>query len=223
MQMEKTTAIFDSTGQALHVAFQIMAQPAMQDSMTRKSLLRLMDAMTFLPDQVHDWLLQLRGTPSDTVHFEGLSSYDVRAQCALILSAVRSKLPPPEMWSIQAKYAAMDEVGEGASKHCRLSAEKAEAIRALSRWLVQTSAFHGVSMAATNCMVAKFYVHHKKTQDKLSFRELAKEFGGDHLVYWRAYRKMRELLRPLEIMAIARLEPYFIAQGIVADHRAEAA
>lgn len=211
----EATAIFENTGQAIHVAFTIMAEPAQQDSMLRKSLVRLLDAMPSLSPRLTAWFEQLRGTPSDTVHFDGLSSYDVRAQCAMILLAVRTRLPEPEMWALQAKYAKTDEERIEKKVRYAFSPEKAAAIRGLSHWLVQTSVFESVPLAAMDCMVAKFYAHQKNIE--ISYRTLAKTFGGSRMTYARAFPAVKKLLRPLEEMAIMRLEPYFAEQGIVVD------
>jgi hypothetical protein len=211
-------AIFESTGQAVHVAYTIMSQPAQQDSMLRKSLVRMLASMPELSPRLTAWYEQLRGTPSDTVHFGGLSSYDVRAQCSLILLAVRTKLPEPEMWALQAKYAKTDEETIGKKVRYAFSAEKATAIRGLSQWLVQTSVFESVPISAMDCMVAKFYAHQRKTE--ISFRDLAKAFGGNHMTYARAFPKVKRLLRPLDGMALKRLQPYFAEQGVVVDQLA---
>lgn len=205
--------VFESTGQAIHVAFTIMAEPAQQDSMLRKSLVRLLDSMPSLSPRLTLWFEQLKGTPSDTVHFDGLSSYDVRAQCAMILLAVRTRLPAPEMWALQAMYCKTDFEGDGKQRRFAFSAEKATAIRGLSAWLVQTSAFGTIPAGAMDCMVAKFYARHTKTE--ISFRALASTFGGDYQVYFRAFRKVKTQLHPLAAMAYSRLQPYFEAQGIV--------
>lgn len=228
-------AVFETTGQAIHVAYAIMAQPATQDSMTRKSLVRMMDSMTFLPPGLNEWLEQLRGTRSATVHFDGLAPNEVRAQCAMIVNAIRTRLPKPEMWALQAKYAATEDEGRGANKRYAFSAEKAAAITSLSNWLVQTSApfkaqdfcgpmnvpamkelrspFHGIPIQAMDCMVGKFYTNHKKTE--ISYRTLASTFGGSRMTYARAFPKIKAHLRPLEQMAIKRLTPYFEERGVV--------
>lgn len=99
-------AIFGSTGQAVHVAFMVMSQPAMQDAPMRKALIRVLESIR-LGKQQRAWLDQLRGQPSESVNFGGLSGDEVRAQCAMITQAVRH-LPNPEMWTLQAKYGHMD-------------------------------------------------------------------------------------------------------------------
>lgn len=213
--------IFESTGQAIHVAFTIMSQPAQQDSMMRKSLVRILDAMQDLSPRLAAWLGQLRGEPSSTVHFDGLSSNDVRAQCAMILHAVRTKLPDPEMWAVTAKYAGEDceeigppgERGERRRVRYAYSGMKASSIQYLAAWLSQTSALSSLPRLALVLMVAKYYTHHARIE--ISFRDLAKEYGGNHMTYARGFKKVCELLRPLEAMAFDRLHPYFVEQGIV--------
>ena len=106
-------AIFSSTGQAVHVAFMVMSQPAMQDAPLRKALIRAMESIR-LDGQQHDWLAQLRGAPSESVNFGGLNGDEVRAQCVMITQAVKH-LPRAEMWTLQAKYGYVEfeDVGDG--------------------------------------------------------------------------------------------------------------
>lgn len=127
-QTEKPVAIFNSVGQALHVAFLIMSVEAQQDSPLRKALIRMMNDIDLSQDQA-DWFEQLRGSSSGSVNFSELSASDVRAQCALILSAVESKLPKQEMWVIQAKYGQMSGVQGMASDRYRVAQRYVEQCR----------------------------------------------------------------------------------------------
>lgn len=208
--MEATTPIFETTGQAIHVAFTILAEDAQQDCVLRKALIRMLEQI----DPHCGWLEQLRGSPSETVHFGGLNSYDVRAQCALIMVAVRTRLPKTEMWALQAKYCKTDFEGPRESRRYAFSKEKIDAVKGLSEWLAESKAFGGIPLLAIDCIVAKYYARHKKTE--ISFRELAKSFGGNHMQYARAFPKIKARLKPLEDMAVERLRPYFEEQGIVA-------
>lgn len=110
---QEMKAIFASTGQAVHVAFMVMSQPAMQDAPLRKALIRAMETIR-LEGHQHEWLQQLRGAPSETVNFGGLSGDEVRAQCVMITQAVKH-LPPAERWTLQAKYGYVEfeDVGDG--------------------------------------------------------------------------------------------------------------
>jgi|GEM_PF-1695142 len=120
MVVEEERAIFENAGQAVHVAFLVMSQPAMQDAPFRKALIRVMESIKLVDGNQRNWLDQLRGERSGNINFEGLSGADVRAQCALITQAVVTNLPPIERWVLQAKYGRTDfedfpaEVGEQA-------------------------------------------------------------------------------------------------------------
>lgn len=138
-------ALFASAGQAIHVAFLILAHDAQQDSTLRKTLVRILESVPMLSDAQLDWLGQLIGSPSETVRFEGLRANDVRAQCALIMSAVRTRLPAPEMWALQAKYGITEyeDSGHNDVNHRQLSAALVQAqakVRALREKLKQTRA-----------------------------------------------------------------------------------
>lgn len=110
---QKMDTIFASTGQAVHVAFMVMSQPAMQAAPFRKALIRAMESI-HLEGHQREWLDQLRGAPSETVNFGGLTGDEVRAQCVMITQAVKH-LPAAEMWTLQAKfgYVEFEDVGDG--------------------------------------------------------------------------------------------------------------
>lgn len=101
-------AIFENAGQAVHVAFLIMAQEATQDAPLRMALIRIMESIKLDTGNQRHWLNQLRGERGGSVNFEGLSSGDIRAQCALITQAVTTNLPEIERWVLQAKYGQTD-------------------------------------------------------------------------------------------------------------------
>lgn len=101
--LDADEAIFASTGQAVHVAFLIMAQPAQQDGPLRKALIRVMESIQLTSNQRH-WLDELRGASGGTVNFGRLDGNDIRAQCAMITQAVATSLPPAERWVLQAKF-----------------------------------------------------------------------------------------------------------------------
>jgi hypothetical protein len=305
--MEQEAAIFENAGQAVHVAFLIMAQEATQEAPLRKALIRVMESIRLDSGNQRNWLDQLRGERgAGTVNFEGLSPGDIRAQCALITQAVTTNLPEIERWVLQAKYgqtdfedvveAASDDV-EGAQLEdaievarvalvqaraeldaagrafqrlpdqsargrmieargalgdaqeavavaeaaartvqagvdqvnaCRMidngrapkavrtrrrwafSAERNVAIKGLGDWFAPM--FPKIKPLAIDCMLGMLFANHKKIE--ISTRDLAKSFGGDHRIYWRASSKLRGHLRTLEESAIARLEPIFSEHGV---------
>jgi hypothetical protein len=215
-------AIFENAGQAVHVAFLIMAQEATQDAPLRKAIIRAMESIKLEPNQRH-WLDQLRGVGAGTVNFSGLSGSEIRAQCALITQAVKTNLPAPEMWVLQAKYGQTDfeDIDQGdrqlpatrvprTVRRFAFSAERIAAIKGLSDWFVPM--FPSIKPLAIDCMLGRLFANHKKLD--ISSRDLATSFGGNHTAYLRASRKMKDHLRILEQQAIARLEPIFIEQRV---------
>lgn len=104
MALEAEQAIFENAGQAVHVAFLVMAQEAMQDAPLRMALIRIMESVKLDNGNQRNWLDQLRGTASGAVNFSGLSGGEVRAQCAMITQAVKTNLPIFERWVIEAKF-----------------------------------------------------------------------------------------------------------------------
>jgi hypothetical protein len=310
-------AVFGSTGQAVHVAFLVMSQEATQDAPLRKALIRVLESIR-LEGKQRTWLDQLRGAPSESINFGGLTSTEVRAQCAMITQAVK-QLPPPEMWVLQAKFGQTDfeDVGnddvsrqqlmaalererkkvssartrmqqaraeleaarefhltceknitraatqetaraqyhaardsvrdigaelmtaesheraaqialdrlsgcsltdsgkptDGASQPRRrfaFSAERIDAIKGLSDWLQPL--FPRIKPLALDCMLGRVFANHKKMD--ISFRDLAESFGGNPMVYQRASFKLKNKLRELEEMAIARLDGRLVADGV---------
>lgn len=217
-------AVFATAGQAVHVAFVIMSQPAQQDAPLRKALIRVMESIRLVDGNQRNWLDQLRGQPSDSVNFGGLDAYDVRAQCAMITQAVRTKLPKPEMWALQAKFGQTDfEDQEDGQMPVRcpprrryaFSLERIDAIKGLSDWMVPS--FPQIPPFAMDCMIGKVYANHKKIE--ISFRALAKSFGGNHMTYARAYKALHKRLRALEEVAIDRLAPHFFEQGVIDNYQ----
>ena len=223
--LEMSEAVFATAGQAVHVAFVIMSQPAQQDAPLRKALIRAMESVKLpIYGNERDWLEQLRGQASGSVNFGGMDGNEVRAQCAMITQAVRTKLPLPEMWSLQAKFGETDvedlddsqlPAPRQARRRFAFSVERIDAIKGLSDWMQPS--FPPIKPLAMDCMIAQVYANHKKIE--ISFRDLAKSFGGNHTGYIRAFKSLRERLRALELMAIDRLAPHFFEQGVIENYQ----
>ncbi|UXC38274.1 hypothetical protein [Cupriavidus gilardii] len=210
------SAIFLDTRQALYVAHMVMALPPRQGSPFRTSLLRMLEGAQRLTPLQAGWLEQLRGTPTDsTVNFGGLTPDEVRGQCAMVVSAVDSKLPAPERAVVRARFIPAEyeeEVpGDKYSRRFFYSRERVEAIRHLADWLAP--AITTVSRDALDFLAAKAFANHEKLV--ISYRQLAAQFGGNHMTYARAYATVRDRMRELEAVAVDRLTPYFEASGLI--------
>lgn len=219
MAMEAGEAVFATAGQAVHVAFVIMSQPAQQDAPFRKALIRAMESIQLTNNQ-RNWLDELRGTASGSVNFGGLDGNDIRAQCAMITQAVKLLLPPLEKWVLQAKFGNTDfecrqEDGQlpqlkEPRRRWAFSAERIDAIKGLSDHFAPM--FPKIKPLAIDCMLGRIFANHKKLD--ISSRDLAESFGGNHTMYLRATIKMKQALQALEYQAIDRLEPHFIQHGV---------
>jgi hypothetical protein len=220
--MQETTVskewIFESAGQAVHVAFLILAQEAQQDAPLRKALIRIMEDTNLTTDNQRDWLLQLRGGPSSAINFRGLEMGEVRALCARVTQAVRG-LPAPETWALQAKFGQVEfeDIDDG-QPHCNpprrrfaFSAERIVAIKGLSDWFAPS--FPKIPPFALDCLLGKLYANHLKIE--ISFRGLAQSFGGNHMAYARSFKLLKGRVRELEKLALQRLDRQFVDQGMI--------
>ena len=192
-------AIFRSTSQALHFAYLIEAYEVSVESIMSK-------AMRIIMMELGLWNT---GEPS-TVNFGGLNALEVRAQCAMIRAAVRSRLPAPEAWAIQARYGINEIILEDGQRKPVFSRERYDAIMRLGDWLAP--AFSNFNPLAVDLLVAR--ACDKRVVD-VTFRQMSENFGLDHSTYAYALKRVRGKLEDLEKMAINRLEPAFMADGLV--------
>lgn len=204
-------AIFKDVGHALHTAFLVIANEARQGCVTRAALLRIMEYAPKLSSTQADWFEALRGVPAGTIDFSGLRDDDIRAQCALIVSAVKSKLPDAEMNVVLARFGATEHEDIGGERRYAFSRERSDAILALADWL--RPLVKNVPAQAVDLLLARLFADHAKT--RITVRQLADSFQGSHMKFHRAGKVVRGHVKQLEVMAHARLYPYFVEQGII--------
>lgn len=199
-----TGAIFRSTSQALHFAFLIEAYEMSVESIMSKAIRhRMMECGIW------------RDAPS-TVDFCGLNALEVRAQCAMIRAAVRDRLPAPEAWAVQARYGVNEIVLEDGERRPVFSRGRYDSIQSLSNWIAPS--LRGMNVMAIDLLVARAV--DGKVAD-VSFRQMAEQLGMSKSTWHRALADVRARLRGLENMAIDRLSPAFIADGLVEYGREE--
>lgn len=206
-------AIFQTTGQALHVSFLIMSVEARQKNAFRDVLMRIIESVELPSARLKAWYKELQGSPgSGTINFEGLDSYEVRAQCAMVTQAVHDHLPAPEMHVIRARHIpTLVSDGSKDNKAIYFSDDRRLALEYLAAWVGPS--FDRIKPEAMKYLIAKIYANHKLTN--ISFRAVAHDFGGDHLMYFRAYPKIKEKLEELEQLALNRLTTHFRNTGLV--------
>lgn len=179
--------IFTSVEQALHVAFLIEILPASQKSQMQVILERMMEDAGLTEDR-----------EVGTVNFAGLSSMEVRAQCAMIRGAVVHRLPAPEAQAVHARYA-----------HQKAKAEGVRGVRDYCRPRITTQ-----GDAPTLAIAWNVYASIKQ-RDGISVRKIAAEYSLAPSTVGRDVQRVRETGQMLLNQATQRLEPQFSESGLV--------
>jgi hypothetical protein len=191
-------AIFQNTGQALHVSFLIMSIEARQKNSLRQALIQIIESVELPSARLKSWLEQLRGVSSGTVNFAGLDPYEVRAQCAMVTQVVRDHLPGPERDAVWARYSNQVERGAG--------------VIGIGDYVRPQLPF-GDEIAIRALVYAHFQ---PDLRDRgLSYQEISKERGIHTKTLKRATVIIANTTRILENMAVERLTPMFERDGLI--------
>lgn len=218
-------AVFQTTGQALHVSYLIMSVEAKQKAATREVLMRLIESVELPSARLRAWYKELQGQASGTVNFGGLTGDEVRAQCAMVTSWVKHHLPEPEMHVIHARFipTETEEIGRDDEKkpiyRFYFSQPRVDAIQWLSQWIAPN--FKDMNTFQLDHLVTKAFAERREV--RRSFRDLpALAHGGNHMFYARRYPKVVAYLKELEEMAIRRLTNHFVETGLVEQYQESA-
>jgi hypothetical protein len=193
-------AVFMTTGQAVHVSFLMLSLPAMEENQFCKALIAAMEAALELSKSNEKWLDRLRGQPSESVNFAGLSMIEVRGQCSMITGAVATRLPRYEMCMMLAKY------GVGPQKQ-----QGVNGLVDFSRRACGINAFAPVY----KLIAARFLP--KDERDGLSYRDIGKDHNLSKDKVFRAAKWMEQHLGSLEMLALERLQRKFLEHGVVEE------
>lgn len=191
--------IFQTTSQALHFAFLIQAYDVAIKSPMSEALRKLMVEAGTLQDGA-----------SSSIHFDGLDSLEVRAQCAMIRAAVSDRLPAPEGWAIEACFGVNEIIAENGTRRPVFSRSRYQAITRLSDWI--SPSLPGFDPMAIDLLVARAIDKRVGVQ---TFRELAERFGKDHSTYAYALKRVKAQLHSLRDLGISRLSVSFSSDGLV--------
>ncbi|SFB68741.1 hypothetical protein SAMN05216321_101128 [Cupriavidus sp. OV038] len=193
-------AIFQYTEQALHVSFLILSQPAMADGQMRRALIRAMEGVSHLTGRQQSWLQQLRGEPgAGRIDFGDLDMLEVRGQCAMIVAAVRDRLPRPERGAMLARYGVGD--------------EKTEGVRILAGYARVICGIHAYEPVLH--LIARHYAPRKTKCDGMSVRDIGDRWGVNRGKVQRAAKWMATHFVALEARAVERLGATFREHGVV--------
>ncbi|WP_321789288.1 hypothetical protein [Burkholderia pyrrocinia] len=204
-------AIFENTQQALHVSFLVTSLPPRQKQQFRLALIQILESVGHLTDRQAQFLDYLYGSSSGTINFEGLNGDEIRAQCAMVVGAVRDHLLKPERNAVWLRYA------------CGMPARPATATRAAdpgippsSEWkraLVEMRTYLRPSLTVTDSKaIMALIAGHSQTrqrQDGLSYRAISEETRITVRTLERNAQIIRRRLIGLEQQAVKRLTPLF--------------
>lgn len=98
--------VFRSVSQALHVSFLMASLPVAQKGNTQVALERLMEEAGVRTEVIRD----------GTLNFSGLTSMEVRGQCAMVRGAVQHHCTAMERFAIWARFAHDASKAEGVSR-----------------------------------------------------------------------------------------------------------
>jgi hypothetical protein len=190
--------IFRTTSQALHFAYIMDAYESSVESVMAKAIRHRMKESGIWDT----------GVPS-TVDFGGLNALEVRGQCAMIRAAVNSRLPRHEAWAVQATYGICDTIKEGEKEILVFTNERQGAIRKLSKWMVPS--LRDLNSRAVYTLVGRAV----DRRCSVTLREMSGKYGLSQSTLFRSLNDVRHRIDTLVDMAIGRLTPVFIVDGLV--------
>lgn len=194
--------LFADVSHALHVSYLVLSLPPRQKSPFKAMLIQVLDSIEKPTRAQREWLAQLTG-PAIDYDPDRLTMDEFRAQCAMVTDAAKTRLPSPEYAAVLARY------GHGT--------EKLAGCQRLAVYARRSSGLTALRLLLD--LTARHYLPKQQRQD-LTFRALAEKHGGSPAGLFRAARWMETHFRALENLAIERLEPSFMAHGLVADRTA---
>jgi hypothetical protein len=189
-----TTAVFRSTGQALHVSFLMEVLPSTQKGSTQLIIESLKRA-NFVIDST-------RGT----INSWGLSPMELRGQCAMVRGSVDHHLAEPERAAVWARF------GYGGRKDCGVD-YLAEYLAAVLPNVTNSSA---VRMLTASCF-AKMPNGRPRRHgpEHWGLRRIGREFGFATATLHDARMALREHTVTLERKAETRLQTLFERTGLI--------
>ena len=187
---EIITPIFNSVQQCLHFSFLMEILPATQKSQMQAMIERMLEDMGIAPER----------RAESTINFGGLTSLEIRGQCAMVRGAVAHHLPKPEADAVYARYG-----------HQVCKAGGVRGIRDYSQPMLSTH-----NDLATLTMAWSVFGSARQRKD-FSVRKIADEFGLGKSTVTNDVGKIRQTARFLENRAVERLLPIFEQGGLVGD------
>jgi len=181
------TPIFKSVEQALHVSFLMEILPATQKNAMQSMIERMMEEMGIVQER-----------EQGTINFGGLSSLEIRGQCAMVRGAVLHHLPQPEIDAVHARYGYHHLKGNGI-----------KGVRDYSLPMMATQ-----DDWATLAMAVSVFGTARQ-REEYSTRMIAKSWGLSQSTVVRDIKIIRNTAKVLHERACDRLNSFFEIHGLV--------
>ena len=192
-------AIFQNTSHALHVSYLVMAHEPRRSTALWRAILVMMEGQKNLNSMQRAWMDRLRGIGRGSVDFDGLTGDEIRAQCAMVTQAVRDHLPIPERAIILCKFG--------------IQLDKAQGVADLATYIKPL-----LNFTDDIAIKALVYGHLKpgQRQKGFSYEEISKSQGISVKALRIAAGHIARVAATLEQLAIDRLSPMFLRDGLIA-------
>lgn len=184
---ELVTPVFKSIEQALHVSFLMEILPATQKSAMQSMIDRMLEDAGIVQER-----------EVGTINFGGLSSLEIRGQCAMVRGAVLHHLNQPEIDVVHARYGYHFLKGQGI-----------KGVRDRSLPMMSTK-----NDWATLAMTVSVYGSAKQ-REEFSTRMIAKEWGLSQSTVVRDIKIIRNTARAIHQQACDKLNSFFELHGLV--------
>jgi len=193
--------LFADVSHALHVSYLALAMPPRQKASFRNMLIHLIEGIDEPTAAQEKWLAELRG-PAGMGDYDPdrLTMIEMRAQYAMITDAAKTRLTSPEYAAVLARY------GHGPDK-----------MAGCQRLAVY--ARRSCGLTALGLLTSLVVRHHlpRAQRDGYALRDLADKSKTSTYKVAQAAKWMEKNFRALEAKALERLEPSFVAHGLVPD------
>lgn len=193
--MNESTAVFRSTGQALHLSFLMEVMPSTQKGSTQLAI-EALKRKHFI----------IEGDGLHTINSSGLSPMELRGQCAMVRASVDHHLPANERSAVWARYGHQ--------------MRKAHGVVGLSTYLAPVVAMdnaEALKAVVWSCFVPMSTGRDKRSgrRNDWSLRKLEREYGVPKSTLHEARLAVRNHSQQIERQAEARLQELFERTGLV--------
>jgi len=165
-----------------------------------RALVRMLEELDELTPRQAAWLEQLRGTPSETVDFSGLTQLEVRGQCEMIRDAAYQRLPAHLYGLVCARFG--------------LGMRKAYGVESLTETLRWRAPIRNAT--ALRDLVLRQYLEAAE-REGFTLRAISKRTNVPRSTLGDGALWLANETRLMELEAIRRLDATFLPHGVSAE------